>query len=125
MKIHINSLSPILQKFLEQEVFPQHATLLRSNGESEISVTAKSFMYTLSAKLFLKNNVIERMPQLKLITDKDGYIDLDEIKSVTLETIMDFKSKNKPIVIPQINWELDEEDINKIFEIAREYEVKE
>ncbi|EAL0098174.1 hypothetical protein BHV17_08440 [Campylobacter jejuni] len=125
MKIHINSLSPILQRFLDQEVFPQHATLLRNNGESEISITAKSFMYTLSAKLFLKNNVIERMPQLKLITDKDGYIDLDEIKSVTLETIMDFKSKNKPIVIPQINWELDEEDINKIFEIAKDYEVKE
>ncbi|EAI2216554.1 hypothetical protein E2J16_06890 [Campylobacter coli] len=125
MKIHINSLSPILQKFIEQEVLPKHSTMLRSNGESELSITAKNFMYILSAKLFLKNNIIEKMPQLKLITDKEGYVDLEEIKSITLETIRDFKSKNKPIVIPQINWELDDEDINKIFEIAREYEVKE
>ena len=54
----------------------------------------------------------------------DGNIDLDVVKDILIDTYNEFKSKDKKVVLPYIDWELDAEDITKLYELAKDYEIK-
>ena len=121
MKVHINSLNNILNRFITEEALPKYVSLWRNNGETELAINSKLFMYTAGVKLMLKGNLLTKLPLLGTLVDADGNLNIEDVKSVLLETINDFKNQGKKIVIPNIGWELDEEDIHKIYEISKNY----
>ena len=123
MKININSINNILYTFYEKEMLNKYASIWQSRGETEISITAKSFGITIAAKMILQGNIADKFPMLLAITDEQGNIDIDNVKNIILESIKEFKEKGKKIIIPTLQWELDEEDINKIYEIATQYKI--
>ena len=125
MKIHINSLNQILFEFISNEALPKYENVWRSRGESNILVDSKSFMVAASAKLMLRDDLTKKFPIVNAFTDSNDYIEIDNVKDSILETYNDFKSKGKSIIIPVIDWEIDEEDINKLYEISKKYGVKE
>ena len=125
MKIHINSLNQILFEFISNEALPKYENVWRSRGESNILVDSKSFMVAASAKLMLRDDLTKKFPIVNAFTDSNGYIEIDNVKDSILETYNDFKSKGKSIIIPVIDWEIDEEDINKLYEISKKFGVKE
>lgn len=61
---------------------------------------------------------------IKVFCDADGNIDLNVVKDTLLDTYNEFKSKDKKVVLPYIDWELDAEDITKLYELAKDYEIK-
>ena len=125
MKIHINSLNQILFEFISNEALPKYENVWRSRGESNILVDSKSFMVAASAKLMLRDDLTKKFPIVNAFTDSNDYIEIDNVKDSILETYNDFKSKGKSIIIPVIDWEIDEEDINKLYEISKKFGVKE
>lgn len=60
-----------------------------------------------------------------LYLDNKNLLELDELKEVALETLKEFQDKGKKVVIPRIDWELDEYDIEKIYEISQKFKVDE
>ena len=125
MKIHINSLNNIFLKFFEENMLVPYEEMWRKNGDSEITINMKVFGYIIGAKLLLQGDIVSKFPFLKTLTDSDGYIELDNIKKVVMETFQDFRSKNKKLVIPKLDWNLDENDINTLFNYANAYTIKE
>ena len=123
MRINVNAIPKILYTFYEKEMLSKYANTWQNQGETEISITAKSFGYSIIAKMVLQCNVLERFPMIKSITDSNNSIDLDNLKNIVLESIKEYKEKGKKIIIPTLQWELDEEDINKLYEIAKEYKI--
>ena len=97
----------------------------RKNGDSEITINMKVFGYIIGAKLLLQGDIVSKFPFLKTLTDSDGYIELENVKKVVIETFQDFKSKNKKLIIPKLDWNLDENDINTLFNYANAYTIKE
>ena len=125
MKIHINSLNNIFLKFFEENMLAPYEEMWRKNGDSEITINMKVFGYIIGAKLLLQGDIVSKFPFLKTLTDSDGYIELDNVKKVVIETFQDFKSKNKKLIIPKLDWNLDENDINTLFNYANAYTIKE
>ena len=125
MKIHINSLNNIFLKFFEENMLVPYEEMWRKNGDSEITINMKVFGYIIGAKLLLQGDIVSKFPFLKTLTDSDGYIELDNVKKVIMETFQDFRSKNKKLVIPKLDWNLDENDINTLFNYANAYTIKE
>ena len=125
MKIHINSLNNIFLKFFEENMLVPYEEMWRKNGDSEITINMKVFGYIIGAKLLLQGDIVSKFPFLKTLTDSDGYIELDNVKKVVMETFQDFRSKNKKLVIPKLDWNLDENDINTLFNYANAYTIKE
>ena len=123
MRINVNAIPKILYTFYEKEMLSKYANTWQNQGETEISITAKSFGYSIIAKMILQCNIIERFPMIKSITDSNNSIDLDNLKNIVLESIKEYKDKGKKIIIPTLQWELDEEDINKLYEIAKDYKI--
>lgn len=123
MKININSINNILYSFYEKEMLNKYANIWKNRGETEINITAKSFGYTIIAKMILQGNILEKFPMLVSIIDNEQNIDIDNIKNIVLESVKEYKEKGKKVIIPTLQWELDEEDINKIYEIAQQYKV--
>lgn len=125
MKIHINSLNPILLEFVIKEALPKYENIWRSQGNSDIELYTKVFLTTIGAKLGLRGDILSKYPLLSMYVDNNNMLDLEDIRAVALETLREFKDKGKKVVIPKIHWELDEDDINKIYDIAKKYRVDE
>lgn len=125
MKIHINSLNQILYEFVMNEALPKYESIWRSNGDNNAALYTKMFAVTIGAKLGLRGEVLQKFPILSMYLDNKNLLDLDELKEVALETLKEFQGKGKKVVIPKIDWELDEYDIEKIYEISQKFKVDE
>lgn len=123
MKVNVGSINPIIYKFIQQEALPKYENIWRANGDNEMSVIAKSFIYTTGAKLMLKQDIVNTYPVIKGLLDSENNVNIDDLKEVILETIREFKNSGKNIVIPKVDWQLDEEDIHKLYNIAQEYKI--
>lgn len=124
MKINVNSINNILYSFYETHMIPKYEEAWRNKGENTFNITTKVFGYTLIAKLSLQGDITQKLPILLTLIDKDNNIDLDNVKTIVNETIKEFKDKGKNIIIPNLEWELDEKDIDKIYELSKNYEIK-
>lgn len=125
MKIHINSLNQILYEFVTNEALPKYESIWRSNGDNNAALYTKMFVATIGAKLGLRGEVLQKFPILSMYLDNQNFLNLDELKEVALETLKEFQDKGKKVVIPKIDWELDEHDIEKLYEIAQKFKVDE
>lgn len=105
-------------------MLPKYENIWRNNGESEASISFKIFGLLVSAKLILKGNLLEKFPFITTFIDSNGLIDIEVVKDLMIETYKDFEKQNKKLIIPQLDWTLDEEDINILFNYAKQYEVK-
>lgn len=124
MKIHINSLNQILYEFVMNEALPKYESIWRSNGDNNAALYTKMFVVTIGAKLGLRGEVLQKFPIFSMYLDNQNLLDLDELKEVALETLKEFKDKGKKVVIPKIDWELDEYDIEKLYEISQKFKVE-
>lgn len=124
MRIHINSLNQILYEFVMNEALPKYESIWRSNGDNNAALYTKMFVVTIGAKLGLRGEVLQKFPILSMYLDNQNLLDLDELKEVALETLKEFKDKGKKVVIPKIDWELDEYDIEKLYEISQKFKVE-
>lgn len=125
MKIHVNSLNQILYEFVMNEALPKYESIWRSNGDNNAALYTKMFAVTIGVKLGLRGEVLQKFPILSMYLDNKNLLDLDELKEVALETLKEFQDKGKKVVIPKIDWELDEYDIEKIYEISQKFKVDE
>lgn len=125
MKIHVNSLNQILYEFVMNEALPKYENIWRSNGDNNAALYTKMFAVTIGAKLGLRGEVLQKFPLLSMYLDNQNLLDLDELKEVALETLKEFQDKGKKVVIPRIDWELDEYDIEKLYEISQKFKVDE
>lgn len=124
MKIRANSLNGVIYDFMTSVVLPKYADVWRKQGENNYIVDSKLFGLTAISKLVLKDDFSTKFPMIKVFCDADGNIDLDVVKDVLIDTYNEFKSKDKKVVLPYIDWELDAEDITKLYELAKDYEIK-
>lgn len=125
MKIHINSLNNILFDFIKDEALPKYETIWRNQGLSEVMINSKVFMYMAGAKLGLKGDLLTKFPLLAMLTDDKNMLNLEEAKETLLDILEDFKNNNKDVIIPVMEWRLDSDDVNKLYEIAKKYAINE
>ncbi len=125
MKIHINSINQILQEFAINEALPKYENIWRSNGDTNTTLYTKIFAVTIGVKLGLKGDILQKFPILSMYLDNQNLLDLDELKEIALETLKEFQEKGKKVVIPKIDWELDSDDINKLYEISQKFKIDE
>lgn len=123
MRIHISNLNQVIYDFVVNEVFTKYATIWRNNGESNLVVDGKLFSLSIGAKMILNNDLSTKFPLVSMLLDKEGYLDLDKFKQSALDIYNEYVSKGKKVIIPYIDWELDAEDITKIYEIAKQYSI--
>lgn len=124
MRIQVSNLNQVIYDFVSSAVLPKYAEIWRNQGENTYVVDGKLFALTTASKLLLKEDLTTRFPMLKAFCDSNNTIDVDNVKEVLLETYEEFKSKDRKIVIPYIDWELDSEDIIKLYDISKNYEIK-
>ena len=96
MKIQVDQFVPLISKWIDSSVMPKSTTL------QKIAITML---------LLQRGNEIPEL--LKPFADKEGTIDIDNLK-VALE-----KAGGK-IEIPYLNWIFDQADLDKLVEIANE-----
>lgn len=123
MRIHISNLNQVIYDFVVSEVFTKYATIWRNNGESNLVIDGKLFSLSIGAKMILNNDLSTKFPLVSMLLDKEGYLDLDKFKQSALDIYNEYASKGKKVIIPYIDWDLDAEDITKIYEIAKQYSI--
>ena len=121
MKVHINSLNNILQQYISDTMIPKYVNSWKQEGLSLGKVGLRTFGIVAGSELFLKGQLNQFKAQLLMIADKDGYIDIDTIRNSLLKSIQYVKQLNMPITIPGIEWNVDEEDINGIYELSKSF----
>lgn len=103
MKIHISNLKPVLFAFVEEVILPKSTPWQQ---------------FGLSFALAQGNKIDSMINKLQVFADEDMCFDIQKTKENLLNS---FDKTKGSLTIPQINWVIDKDDIEKIAEIATRY----
>lgn len=99
MKLHKTKAKQVLAKFVDTVILPQTPPFGK-------------FLLTLS--LLSLNNI----PYLDFFCDQNGDIDLAKLKPNAEQALA---AAGGSFLVPVLNWNFDQDDLNKIFSIAQEF----
>lgn len=105
MKLKASELASVLQEWLENAVLPK---------SNEFAAAALWFIW-----LQNKPRIADHLSKIQglLGADADGYLDLDSSYN---NAKLALEKKGGKILIPLLNWNLDKDDLDLLFKLARE-----
>lgn len=105
MKLHSSKIRQVALEWVESAMVSKDEPL-------------KSFVLLVAINYKLNN--IEQMANALGCLDKEGYLDLEQAKELATKSIEKVGGK---VFISEINWNFDQQDIDNIYQIAKNYGV--